>query len=207
MAKREKLTTPAGEVKWAVLSKPNTKWKEKGEYSILLCLPDDHPYWETLKGMVEVGFEETKKTLKPKDRAAAKMVLPFTAEYDAETEEPTGRNEIRIKTAATFTDKKTGQEISLKPKLFDAKGKRIMADITVGNGSVCAINFSPAIYHRQIDNAIGMTLYLNAVQVIKLVEYEGDGSAFGFGAQEDGFDASNLPTGEPSDSDATEGDF
>jgi hypothetical protein len=210
MAKKERLTTPVGLLKWAFLSEPNTRWKDDGEYKVTLTLPADHKFLKKLDELLEAGSAQVMETLKPKDKKEATLASPYSMEYDAEDNE-TGRVELKFKTAAFFVDKKTGNKISLKPKLFDAQGKPIKGKLVVGNGSKGAVNFSYGFYFMPTTKKVGMSMYLNAVQIIELEEYEADGSGFGFGATDGGFSRDDVSTpfdsAETEGADASEGDF
>lgn len=207
-SKKERITTPVGTLKWAYLSEPNTRWKDDGEFSVTLVLPEGHAFLEQLDKLADDGFTTVKKTLKPKDAQAAELAAPYSPEYDAE-DNATGNVEIRCKTAAFFVDKKTGNKISLKPKLFDAGGKLIKGKLIVGNGSKGAINCSYGCSYIPSAKKVYLSLYLNAVQILELVEYDANASQFGFGKQEGGFDASTLAPKEETfaDQEGTEGDF
>jgi hypothetical protein len=210
MAKRDRLTTPVGQLKWAYLSEPNTRWKDEGVFSVCLTLPEDHPFLKQLDELAEAGTAEVKKTLKKRDAEAAEYLAPYNKEYDSEDNE-TGRVEIKFSTAAYYTDKKTGSKVSLKPKVFDAGGKLVRFVPAVGNGSEGAVNFSYAPFYMPATKKLGLKCYLNAVQIVKLVEYAADASQFGFGKTEGGFDASDVEerfdSAETEGADAQEGDF
>ena len=97
---------------------------------------------------------------------------------------------FKFKTKATITTK-AGDTIKKTVPVFDAKGNPV--DVNLGNGSIVRVAFQVIPYWKSSTNA-GLTLYLDAVQVIKLVEYNGGGSfdSFGFTA-EDGFVAKDDP--------------
>ena len=79
---------------------------------------------------------------------------------------------------------KNGDEIKRTVPIFDSKGKPI--DVTIGNGSIVRLAYTIVPYHKSSTNN-GLTLYLDAVQVINLVEYQGTHStaeAFGFEEEE-----------------------
>jgi hypothetical protein len=78
---------------------------------------------------------------------------------------PTGLWHATFKTSERF-----------KPKLFDDEGHPI--DVMVGNGSKVRVNYTPAAYEGL---GGGITLYLNAVQVVELVEYVSGGRATDYG--------------------------
>ena len=81
-----------------------------------------------------------------------------------------------------------GVIIKRKVPIFDAKGKPDN-DVNIGNGSIVKVAFQVVPFWKSARNN-GVTLYLDAVQVLTLKEYAGGGSAgaFGFG-EEEGYEA------------------
>jgi len=69
----------------------------------------------------------------------------------------------------------------LKPRLYDAAGKPIKEDVSVGGGSTIKVSGAFGPYNKGANT--GVALYLNAVQIIDLVEF----SSSPFGAEEGGF--------------------
>lgn len=68
-----------------------------------------------------------------------------------------------------------------KPKIFDSKGKPVTKELNIGSGSVLKVAGGFGI--NEVQGKIYCSLYMNAVQVIDLQQY--DGSAFG--EEEGGF--------------------
>jgi hypothetical protein len=56
-------------------------------------------------------------------------------------------------------------------------------DTALGHGSILKIAFSPTPFHLSAKNN-GVTLYLNAIHVIELKEYEAGFGSFGFDKEE-----------------------
>lgn len=91
---------------------------------------------------------------------------------------------------------KKGDEIIKRTvPVFDAAGKHI--DVNIGNGSIVKIAFSVIPYWKSAKQN-GITLFLDAVQVLDLKEYSGGGNAdaFGFG-QEEGYVATDKADDNP----------
>ena len=105
-------------------------------------------------------------------------------------EDKNGDIVFKFKTKHEITTK-AGDVIKRTVPVFDAKGKPI--DVSLGNGSVVRIAFQVVPYHKSSTNN-GVTLYLDAIQVIELVEYNGssqDASGFGF-EEEEGYVANQA---------------
>lgn len=95
---------------------------------------------------------------------------------------------FKFKTAHVRKDA-DGNDVKRYVPVFDAKGKPMGRDVAIGNGSVVKISYSPSLYHVN-SNINGIKFFLNAIQVLDLVEFgnSNDGSAFGF-AEEEGYEA------------------
>lgn len=113
-------------------------------------------------------------------------------EVDEETGEETGNVVVLVKTNAFVKDKRTGQEREKRIDFFDAKGKKMTADQvpSIGGGSRLKVAATMKAYYMAAHDTVGVTFYLNAVQVIDLVSFGGsrDASAYGFG-EEEGYEA------------------
>ncbi|MCO5735948.1 hypothetical protein [Stenotrophomonas maltophilia] len=131
----------------------------------------------------ELAAGDGKQKKKAKELAVREI---GEAELDDATGEETGRLIIKAKMKASGISQKTGEPWSRKPKLFDAKGKDLGKNPpSIYGGSVLkvAVQFVP--YYTPKDNEVGVSIRLEAVQVIELVSGGGrSASAYGFGAEE-----------------------
>ena len=200
-------TSPKGIAAYPWLTKPDTKFKQAGEFSIRLKVPAEEAAGliTAIEQAREANFAAVKAD-NPKVYVK-KADPPYRPELDDEGNE-TGNILFTFKQGAVIKTK-DGETIKVTIKIFDAKGRPIVGKI-VGAGSTVkvAFQFNP-FYTAQIGAGIG--LRLKAVQVLDLIEPQG-GSAesYGFG-QEDGyecdgedvaFDGQAPPAGSP-----TNGDF
>lgn len=152
---------------------------------------------ERLEEMRDEFFDATVAALKEKLKgkkleaalAAMKKVDVFPAFLDKEGEE-TGEVSVNAKTVSQYKDKKTGEIIKKKPTIFDAKGVVIKKVPQIGGGSEMKVAASAAAYYVDGTGAVGITYYLDGVQLLKLVEFGArSAESLGFGAEE-GYDAS-----------------
>jgi len=177
MAKR--YVTPKGIAHYPHLVVPNTKWKEQGEYSTGLILEKDdaNELIQIINKVLDEAFVEAQKKTKKK----LTKYYPYQP-YDEET----GGNKIlfRFKSTASYIDKTTNQLVSKRIPLFGADGHPI-APKSIYSGSVIRVNFSMKDYSNPALNTIGVSLYINAVQILKLVTSNNDGTVFGFEAEKD----------------------
>lgn len=145
--------SPKGSAGFLNIVRPDTKFDPEGKYKVTLNLAetDAAALQELAKEVAEEAFG-TKK--------AAKAHIPGKENEDG---------------SVAFTFKSNSQ-----PKVFDAKGNpvRDLEDLNAGSGSTIRVKGSIKEYDK--GGNFGVTLYLNSVQIIKLVEYGG-----GFEADED----------------------
>lgn len=192
--KADRYTSPKGIAKFPRLSEPDTKFRADGEYSVKLILAADDAactdFCKLLKELSEAAFAEQKATLKPAKAKTLQLYLPFKDEEHHETGEPTGNVEFNFKTGAKFKDKKTDTMKDKKLNLFDGRGKLIETQVNVGGGSVIKVNFSPFSFYAANGNSAGVSLRMNAVQILELKTWGGASAAeYGFGAEEGAYEA------------------
>lgn len=197
--KREVLVTPKGTAIWPKLTAPDTQFKKEGEYSVKLALePSKDPkvqgFLDELQARFDAYIDEVKAEVGPVKAKKLKLNEPFTPELD-EAGEETGRVLVKFGMAAQFTDKKTGQTKTMKPTIFDARGNPLANPPEIGNGSVLRVSYSIGGYNTP--QATGIKLYLNAVQIVELVEFGGgsNAKAFGFDEEEGGYEAPATKAG------------
>jgi hypothetical protein len=178
MNEKEKRITPTGKAKWAHLVTPKQTvidGKSVGDpkYQIDVVFDPKDPEWvkwlEDLTGKLKVlPVQIDKRTGEP-----LKKRNPIKRELDS-TDEPTGKYYITFRTSDKF-----------KPPIFDTYGREIKA--SVGNGSKVKVAYTENTY---VAFGGGISLYLNAVQVIELVEFVPRSAQFY------GFDVEPLPEEE-----------
>ncbi len=194
--------SPEGIAVFPALTTPDTKFAKNGigVYKTGLKLPADHPFVEKVREMHEAACKAARKELeeknadlpKPKQVNLAKVIdsdPPMKDDVDTEGN-PTGNVIINFKANAGYIDKKTEQVKPLRMPLFDAKGKPVKG-IDVWGGSRIAVNYEALPYYVASSKSVGVSLRLNAVQVIELRNGQAkDAAAFGFGSHDEGFDSS-----------------
>jgi hypothetical protein len=105
-------------------------------------------------------------------------------EVDSEGNE-TGMVEFRFKTNAQANI--NGEVRKFVVPLFDSVGNPVKC--SPWGGSQIRVNFSPIPFYNAVGNGLaGVSLRLNAVQVIKLVSGSGDAKSYGFEAVDGGFE-------------------
>lgn len=206
--------TPKAPAIYPKLNEPDTKFVAEGVYESKLridpsaedgVIGKDKASWATIYERLEElrdGFlAEKKKELAaskdPKNKNKAKTISAAdigTPDLDNEGEE-TGMLVIKVKAKASGGGGDTGKKAwKRKITIFDAKGKKMENPPLIYGGSELKVAVSAVPYYSPKDNVVGVTLYLEAVQVIELVSSGGGKSAdsFGFG-EEEGYEAADEP--------------
>lgn len=189
-----KMKTPRGKAMWAKVITPDTKWVADGEYSINLIFDASDDEVKELCADLEEMVEEKRKVEAEANPNAYKKLpdgLPLSAQPYKEVEDDngneTGEIQMKFKMKAKI-QLKDGSVYEPKPVVVDSKAQPIKdPDFRIGNGSIVRVQFDASPYCMPSTKTAGVSLRLNAVQVISLVEYGGN-SDF---EEEDGFEFKN----------------
>lgn len=164
-----KYVSPKGTAGYPKLTRPDTKFKAEGEYSTALTLneKDGKAFLETIK---EACVEEV----------GAKGAQ--SAQYPCKIED--GQYTFKFKSKN-------------KPKLYDSKGKPIKdgEELNIGSGTVLKV--AGAMAFPKVQGKQYVSLYMNQVQIIDLVEYGGSP----FGDEGGGFEADDSVAEEADNED------
>jgi hypothetical protein len=164
-----------GNAKWAKVHVPDTKFNPDGDYSIqaLMSAEEAAVVEEKLQEILDEFVAELVKE-KPQLAKTLKLADLCETEFDQDGVE-TGNIIFKAKRKAIIHSKKTGKDYVQNVVVVDAKLQPTKVDI--GNGSVVKIAVEPRPYYMPSTKTAGVSLQLNAVQVITLVEYKGSASA------------------------------
>jgi len=187
-----------GKAMWAKVYDADTKFDPNGIYSISVLVPesDAQEMCEHLDGLAKKRLaEEIKNNPKRKDLT---LRTPFAPATDKDGNE-TGEIEFKVKLKAKFQSR-DGKWFTQKPLVVDSKRTPMTKDNLIGNGSTIKVAFEPIPYVMMSSKTCSVSLRLKGVQVLNLVEYQGD-----LFEDEDGFiaKAANDNIGEV----AVEADF
>jgi hypothetical protein len=182
--------TPKGITKFSYLVKPDDGEKIDADPSwktTLLLDPEAEGVQEFLQ-FLDAQLEEAAAHFHSEKPATKKYSLtsPYSDELDKDGEE-TGMIAINVKKK---TQSKDGTALKA-PALFDAKGKRCYPDAVFGGSQVIiAGHLFP--YAMGSTKSIGLSLKLDGVQIIELVEASGaTAEQLGFTAQ-DGYEGDTF---------------
>lgn len=164
---RELIVSPRGEALWAkVLGEPTAFEDNPKAWSVSLVLDPSDPATIAFTERLEKCFEEFHG---PKAKVS-RHGWPFaeqTVRDEKGREVPTGKVEFRFK-RKELTAK--GQ-IKSPPLVVDSKKNLWPPETLIGNGSKIKVAFSP--WGWDMAGAKGMSLELEQIQVLELVEYAG----------------------------------
>ena len=207
--KRTRYTSPKGEALFASVVNVDYGTEQypnpKGGYKLTLAL--ESAAADKLRGMLveeidmarniaEDKFRELKPATRKKLGSMAFNELGVE-EYDKD-DQPTGRILFRFKTSA-FYEKRDGTKMQRKVPLFDSMMQPVLLKEEPGNGSLVRVAFTCAPYFVEGQGAGGLSLYLDAVQIIKLNLFGGrSASDYGFGEEDvdGGFNAADVKDDE-----------
>jgi hypothetical protein len=216
---RVRISTPRVTLKYPKLDKVDygsEKYPDKdGSYNTRIIADRADPKVSAMLAKIDKAMERAKELAEEKfakmDIKARKKIEaktggivadePYSVIYDEDTEEDTGKVEMKVKMKASGV-RKDKTNWTAKPDLFDGKGKPLKKGIQIWGGSVAIINFDLEPYFVDGSGSYGVSRRMNAVQVIELVSGgQRAASSYGFEAEEDGFDANDVETEDEDDSD------
>lgn len=205
MARRTKqlTTTAMGVLVWPHLNSPDYEYDEAGVYQTKLRLSgtDAEAFLAYCTEQQVEAAAEAKENGKYKGKGKVPLAdLPYKEDED-------GNLLFNFKMKAKGTTR-NGETFTREPKLFDAAGQPCN-DARVGGGTVARISFEPYRYYAKMVGGAGVSLRLEAVQIIELQEWTSGRSAEGFGFEAtDGFSVDEYtPQNTPAtDSDSDDDD-
>lgn len=208
-------TTPEAPLKWPKLAKAET-YKNKTTFNTQQVFPADSEYAKKLIKAIdkmadealEKAIAEDKRPQKKKDANPWKLApKPYDNELDKEGEE-TGNVVFKFKANAEGKKKDGSPWKRDRLKIFDAKGKAFRLKDDPWNGTIACVSYEMRPYAASAEVGAGVSLSIEAVQIIKLVQGgEGNAEDYGFKKRDDGFDADEAPEGDEDESgDKTESD-
>lgn len=181
-----KVVTPVGSLHWVNISgQGKENYNEDGYVYVATVHLSGKPAEDLIAKIEEVLGDPGKLTVKSKgyrellEDEDGKLFTPTAKNSEGKA---TGIYAFTFSTGTTFTD---GKPKSIN--IYDTNGvKTSIGDKRIGNGSIGAISGNMKKFVRGPAKAqeTGVSLFLNAIQLVKFVEYSDDG---GFEAQDGDF--------------------
>ena len=159
-----KLVSPAAKCKWVNVKRPHPEYDV---FQINLLLPAKSEEAKNWMSTIDDWIAEEVKS----SGAKPSEYIPYKEDGDDIL--------FKFKQKASIKGR-NGEAHEVKIMVVDSQMKPCNVDI--GWGSTVKVSYSPVPY--TVNGKSGVTMYFNAVQVIDLVEYENETSAFG---KEEGF--------------------
>jgi len=179
----ERIVTPVGDLKWVFITGQGKKdLNDNDRYVASVAFPSDSPELESITESINNYWNENKPKGKNKFKSNG-----IKEEFDKDGN-ATGYHLVNFWTGITFPD---GSPKVIKT--MNARGAEVALGIKkIGNGSRGAISGAMAIYQNGPN--VGVTLYLNAIQLTKFVEFSSD-AGFEVQEDEDGWTGEDLNEG------------
>lgn len=202
-----KTKTPKGELAWVFISgegKANLNGDPQFTANIIMdeAIPEHAEYMQSIRDFFEANRPKWCKT-DPKSTG----IYPLTVKDDDgnKTVVP-GKFYLAFKTGITY---KSGDPKVVQ--IFNAKAAKVsLGDQKIGNGSVGRISGAMDIYETKSPNGktfvhAGVTLYLDAIQLLKFVPYEGSEGFDQEDVEEEGWTGADEESGFEAEPDASAG--
>lgn len=195
-------TTIKGRASYPRLSTPDTKFNKAGVYKCNLEFPtSDKPGHKWATEMVERIKQGQAKALADAKAAAKEAGKKFKSkltDLPYSIDEDTGAVTLNFKMTASG-EREDGSKWTSKVAVFDAKGKPMKTIPNVGSGSLVKVSFEFSPFCTAL--GAGVSLKLNAVQLLELVEFgTRDATGYGFG-EEDGYESKDNDEKEDAEED------
>lgn len=178
----EKFTTPVGTFMYPKLLEPDTKFHAGGVYEVIIAMYVNDPEVQQLADFLDKYMEQHKASLKA--QAPNQKFKLVDTPWKFEDANGIACFVLKAKSKASGIDKE-GKPWSRKPAMFDAQGKAVPHGQiqAMWSGTEGKVAFKAAPFWTAALGA-GVTLRLEATQILKLVESGASASTHGFGSEE-----------------------
>jgi len=179
--KKVRHTTPVGIAKWPHLTKPDYKFKDAGEFHTKMRIGKDE-FEASIKDVIDSTYNNAVKAAKAacaKDKKKPPKVLDMPYFFYEDDNE----YEISFKSKYSWIDRETKEVKTRTVPIFNSRGELIKdPSIKIGNGTTLRVSFVIDPFHTAL--GVGVSLKLEAVKILNLVEYGANAESFGFGGDE-----------------------
>jgi hypothetical protein len=203
MAEAVKLVTPVGELAWVFITDQGKKdLNGNDRFVASVSFHKDSAEFKEVEAKIDAFWAANKPKGSKLKSNGIKVVQTKTDQKDSDGEpvyEDTDMRSVNFWTGITYPNGKPKVI-----KIHNAKGSEIsLGDKKIGNGSMGAISGAMGLYDQGVA-ARGVTLYLNAIQLKKFVEFTGGDAGFENNSEEGDFEgvAGDFGTEEVGNSEA-----
>lgn len=174
------IVTPKGELTgYNALFEPSTKFDKKGVFNANILLPKEEgeKILALVKDVQKAQFREFKQ--KNDKLAEITAIKPYSTinEEGEEIIDEKGRYILKTKCSANIEEGVINNRIAV----FDSRLHPLKV-LPVGEGSIVRLKIKLSGYC--VGGKVGVSIRLNAVQIIKYIPYEGESSSEGFDIEE-----------------------
>lgn len=170
--------TPVGEAVWPKIDKPDDKYNPDGTYSTKLRYdPQDPAIQEFIAELTAFRDEAFAAEVEESPAKKAYTPLPVFADELDKNGDPTGFITITAKMKAVVFSKKHDKEFQMAPNVYDAEGTPLNPVPSIGNGSKLQVRGKAVFYAMPSNRSYGLSLRMEDVKIIELVEYTGSTKA------------------------------
>ena len=202
-------TTPKGAFHWAHVGTPDTTFKAEGQFHVKLQLAGQEA--EDMRNAVDTAHANWKSDVnKTKGQKAYQEFLPYKVVLGDDGME--SGIQFHFKMKASGVNSRTGQAFTQRPIVVGPDKTPLPTNIKIANGSTGKVAYEMAPY--QFGSGLGIQLRLRGVQVLNLIEWNGDSADDSMFSVEDGYEVKvNIESNEkPNEAeeifpDSSNGDF
>ena len=202
-------TTPKGAFHWAHVGTPDTTFKAEGQFHVKLQLEGQEA--EDMRNAVDTAHANWKSEVnKTKGNKAYQEFLPYKTILGEDGME--SGIQFHFKMKASGVNSRTGQAFTQRPMVVGPDKTPLPTNIKIANGSTGKVAYEMAPY--QFGSGLGIQLRLRGVQVLNLIEWNGDSADDSMFSVEDGYEVKvNIESNEkPNEAeeifpDSSNGDF
>ena len=182
-----KFTTPIGKAYYTYAFKPDTQFKEDGEFGVKLRLGGEEAI--DIQKRVDEWLNASHE--KAKSENPAKSIRKFDAPYkEVMNEDGTPTGELEFKIVQRAVTKTKNGPWHRKIAVFDAEGTPITNEVRIGNGSKVRVAVQPEYWYTPALGA-GLRLAFRGLQIVELIEYNPESSDVSFDAVDGGYKHEN----------------
>jgi len=200
--------TPKGEFHWAHVGTPDTTFKAEGQFHVKLQLAGQDA--DIMREAVDKAHADWKSEVnKTKGQKSYQEFLPYKVVLGDDGME--SGIQFHFKMKASGVNSRTGEAFTQRPMVVGPDKTPLPTNIKIANGSTGKVAYEMAPY--QFGTGLGVQLRLRGVQVLHLIEWNGEGGDDSIFAVEDGYEvkvnieSTKKPESEEIFPDSENGDF
>jgi len=199
MAQGKYSVSPKGQLKWAYLFTPDTKFKSEGQFHTKLEVPLEQgtPLKEEIDRVHKAWLNDLYAQQGKKN---FREFLPYQVTQDEEGLDTSVVFHFKMK--ASGVNKKTGSTFTQRPFVVGPDKAAFPPNTSLGNGSGAKVAYE--MFPYEYGSTVGVQLRLRGVQVLQIVEYNGSENGEGVFSVEEGYTSITPETNDEDDKEISE---